>query len=131
MPSYPCRAIGCARFSLEPLEPSPKTMLLISMLRGILVNASPTPLHLLASLSRSHPPPHRTQTIGRILSWTSTALYLGSCYPRFYKNFRRRFTVGLSSTLFIVAFFGDLFYSGSLFDNPLAWFFYPLDGLHG
>ncbi|KAI9752120.1 MAG: hypothetical protein M4579_005758 [Chaenotheca gracillima] len=62
-----------------------------------------------------------TETVGRILSWASTLLYLGSRLPQLYKNHSRRSTAGLSAKLFIAAFFGNLFYSCSLLTNPCAW----------
>ncbi|KAI9842568.1 MAG: hypothetical protein M1837_007081 [Sclerophora amabilis] len=62
-----------------------------------------------------------TETVGRILSWSSTLLYLGSRLPQLYKNHIRRSTSGLSAKLFIAAFFGNLFYSCSLLTNPCAW----------
>lgn len=125
------RTISRPGTSPGPLGPSPKTVLLISMLCTILANASP----LTISTSHSHSNPlsnsNTTETIGRILSWVSTILYLGSRLPQLYKNFHRRSTAGLSPTLFIAAFFGNLFYSTSLLTNPLAWSSYPPYGLHG
>ena len=82
-----------------------------------------------ATSSPSHSSP--AQLAGRILSWTSTALYLFSRLPQIYKNLHRRSTSGLSPTLFIAAFFGNLFYSASILANPLAWSSYPPHGLHG
>lgn len=49
-------------------------------------------------------------------------MYLGSRLPQIYKNHMRRSTSGLSATLFIAAFFGNLFYSSSLLTNPCAWY---------
>jgi len=71
------------------------------------------------------------ELIGRLASWTSTLLYLGSRLPQLYKNHVRRSTTGLSPALFIAAFFGNLFYSSSIITNPLAWSSYPPHGLHG
>ena len=68
---------------------------------------------------------------GRILSWMSTLLYLGSRLPQIYKNARLRSTAGLAPALFIAAFFGNLFYSTSILTNPLAWGSYPPHGLYG
>jgi hypothetical protein len=51
----------------------------------------------------------------------STLLYLGSRLPQLYKNHLRKSTAGLSPTLFLAAFFGNLFYSTSLLTNPCAW----------
>jgi len=47
--------------------------------------------------------------------------YCTSRVPQLYKNYTRRTTAGLSITLFVAAFFGNLFYSLSLLTNPLAW----------
>ncbi|KAI4185215.1 MAG: hypothetical protein LQ346_005944 [Caloplaca aetnensis] len=99
---------------------SPNTLLLVSLVFAVLSKASPL---------NSTPHDHNTSTqkvetlqiAGRILSWMSTLLYLGSRLPQIVKNYRRKSTSGLSPTLFIAAFFGNLFYSTSLLANPLAW----------
>ena len=109
------------------LGPSPKTVLLVSMLLAILTNASPIQSTSMSSTSEST----SLETAGRFLSWTSTALYLGSRLPQIYKNHRRCSTAGLSPALFISAFFGNLFYSTSLLTNPLAWDSYGPYGLNG
>ena len=111
----------------DTLGPSPKTVLLVSMVLAVLTNASP--IH-----PASTPPdtsPSSLETAGRFLSWTSTVLYLGSRLPQLYKNHMRRSTAGLSPILFIAAFFGNLFYSTSLLTNPLAWDSYGPYGLGG
>ncbi|KAL8794597.1 MAG: hypothetical protein Q9195_002793 [Heterodermia aff. obscurata] len=123
-PPSPSRSISRPSGALGP---SPRTILLISMLLALLTNASP--LH-----PTSTPPPTEStpfETAGRFLSWISTVLYLGSRLPQIYKNYRRRSTAGLSPALFIAAFFGNLFYSSSLLTNPLAWDSYAPNGLHG
>lgn len=71
------------------------------------------------------------EAAGRILSWTSTLLYLGSRLPQIYKNYIRKSTAGLAPQLFIAAFFGNLFYSSSIATNPIMWASYPAYGLHG
>lgn len=108
-------------------QPSPKTLLVVSLLCVVLTNASP--VH--NDSSKPSPPPLTSEFIGQIFSWWSTALYLGSRLPQIYKNAIRRSTAGLSPTLFIAAFFGNLFYSTSLLTNPLAWASYSPYGLHG
>ncbi|KAI4271002.1 MAG: hypothetical protein L6R38_006962 [Xanthoria sp. 2 TBL-2021] len=110
---------------------SPNTLLLISFLFAILAKASPihplnqTPATSTASESDS------LETAGRIFSWMSTLLYMGSRLPQILKNYRRRSTAGLSPIMFIAAFFGNLFYSCALLANPLAWNDSPPYGLHG
>ena len=111
----------------DTLGPSPKTVLLISMLLAVLTNASP--IHPASTTQTT--PPSSLETAGRFLSWTSTAFYLGSRLPQLYKNHMRRSTAGLSPALFIAAFFGNLFYSTSLLTNPLAWGSYGPYGLNG
>ncbi|MCJ1474822.1 hypothetical protein MMC13_003482 [Lambiella insularis] len=106
--------------------PSPKTLLLVSMLCAVLSNAAP-----INPPTANAVPESSTEFIGRLLSWTSTLLYLGSRLPQLYKNHTRRSTTGLSPSLFVAAFFGNLFYSSSLLTNPLAWSSYPPYGLHG
>ncbi|KAF2429145.1 hypothetical protein EJ08DRAFT_591166 [Tothia fuscella] len=98
--------------------PSPRTILYITLLMAIVAQASP-----LQTTSRIiHPVPESATAIaGRLLSWMSTFLYLGSRIPQLYKNYTRRSTTGLSPALFIAAFFGNLFYSTSLLTNPCAW----------
>lgn len=107
--------------------PSPRALLLVSMLCVVLTKASP--LH--AQIEVESSTMSSSELAGRIFSWCSTILYLGSRLPQIYKNATRRSTAGLSPTLFIAAFFGNLFYSTSLLTNPLAWKSYPPYGLHG
>ena len=107
--------------------PSPRALLLVSLICVVLTNASP--LHL--QLTEEPSTISSSEFAGRILSWCSTVLYLGSRLPQIYKNAVRRSTAGLSPTLFIAAFFGNFFYSTSLLTNPLAWESYPPYGLHG
>ncbi|KAJ9665268.1 hypothetical protein H2201_004559 [Coniosporium apollinis] len=106
--------------------PSPRTVLYISLLLAIAARASPiTSTPTIALLPHSHDSApllkSSTQTAGRLLSWLSTLLYLGSRLPQLYKNHTRRSTSGLSGSLFAAAFFGNLFYSSSLLTNPCAW----------
>ncbi|KAL9034788.1 MAG: hypothetical protein Q9180_005211 [Flavoplaca navasiana] len=110
---------------------SPNTLLMISFLFAILAKASP--IHPLTQTHASSTTDEgdSLETAGRILSWMSTLLYLGSRLPQILKNYRRRSTAGLSPILFIAAFFGNLFYSTSLLANPLAWNDAPPYGLHG
>jgi solute carrier family 66 (lysosomal lysine-arginine transporter), member 1 len=107
--------------------PSPKTVLMLSMILAVLSRAQASPLPesevTTSSINR--------ELIGTLVSWASTALYLGSRLPQIYKNYTRRSTSGLSLSLFVAAFFGNLFYSTSLLSNPLAWGSYPAYGLHG
>ena len=107
--------------------PSPKALLLVSVLCVVLTNASP--LH--ANIKNKTSTVSTSEVAGRIFSWCSTVLYLGSRLPQIYKNSVRRSTAGLSPALFIAAFSGNLFYSTSLLTNPLAWKSYPPYGLHG
>ncbi|CAD6593526.1 MAG: hypothetical protein ASARMPREDX12_007281 [Alectoria sarmentosa] len=107
--------------------PSPRALLLVSILCVVLTNASPLNAQIMDESSTMS----SSEFAGRILSWCSTVLYLGSRLPQIYKNAVRRSTAGLSPTLFIAAFFGNLFYSTSLLTNPLAWESYPPYGLHG
>ena len=100
--------------------PSPKTLLYISLLLAIAAQ------HTAAASLHPVPAPHPADptpalSLGTILSWLSTLLYLGSRLPQLYKNHRRRSTAGLSATLFAAAFFGNLFYASSLLANPCAW----------
>jgi uncharacterized protein with PQ loop repeat len=101
-----------------------RTLLLASMLCAVAVNASPT----------QYPKPSpcidqpMSLTIGCILSWMSTILYLGSRLPQLFKNYRRQSTAGLSPLLFVAAFCGNLCYSLSLFTNPNAWYDFPPNG---
>lgn len=101
---------------------SPRTLLMASMLCAVVANASPTELPLEAP-----PATHKDslEIIGRVISWMSTFLYLGSRPPQLYKNFCRKSTAGLSPLLFMAAFGGNLFYSASLLTNPYAWNDFP------
>jgi len=115
-------------------SPSPRTVLFLATIVLALANASPVPSSTHHLLSHDH---HELEmstwsaVLGPLLSWTSTALYLFSRLPQLLKNHSRRSTQGLSISLFIAAFFGNLFYSLSLLLNPLAWSSYPAHGCHG
>lgn len=109
---------------------SPNTLLVVSLVFALAANASP--LHPLSQANTTTSvQPDSLEATGRILSWMSTLLYLGSRLPQIIKNHRRQSTSGLSPALFIAAFFGNLFYSTSLLTNPLAWNDAPPYGLHG
>lgn len=124
-PSSSHRTITRLQHSSPLPSPSPKTVLFVSLVCAVLANASP--IQTVDSPSREN----NAELVGRLLSWTSTVLYLGSRLPQIYKNHSRRSTAGLSPSLFVAAFFGNLFYSSSLLTNPLAWASYPPYGLHG
>lgn len=107
--------LGCSSSPMP--SPSPRTILFLACLVAM-AQAKPIPSTVedAASLGRT-----RLEIAGTILSWTSTALYLGSRLPQLFKNWRRKSTAGLSPHLFIAAFCGNLFYSSALFTNPCAW----------
>ncbi|PYH99345.1 PQ loop repeat protein [Aspergillus ellipticus CBS 707.79] len=95
---------------------SPRTLLLASMLCAVVANAAPT-----EQQATPDTPQQTLEILGRIISWMSTFLYLGSRPPQLYKNYCRKSTSGLSPLLFMAAFCGNLFYSTSLLTNPNAW----------
>ncbi|OOG00930.1 hypothetical protein ASPCADRAFT_38963 [Aspergillus carbonarius ITEM 5010] len=99
---------------------SPRTLLLASMLCAVVANAAPTEQQAASDSSQ-----HTLEILGRIISWMSTFLYLGSRPPQLYKNYCRKSTSGLSPLLFMAAFCGNLFYSASLLTNPNAWYDFP------
>ena len=107
--------------------PSPKLLFMVTMLCVAVTHASPPVTPTSASPATETP----SEFAGRILSWTSTLLYLGSRLPQIFKNAYRHSTAGLSPTLFAAAFCGNFFYSSSMLTNPLAWSSYPPYGLHG
>jgi uncharacterized protein with PQ loop repeat len=103
--------------------PSPRTVLYISLLLAVVCRASPLqPTSTTLAEDPSTAAETTWQLVGRLFSWLSTLMYLGSRLPQLYKNHTRRSTSGLSPTLFIAAFFGNLFYSTSLLTNPCAWY---------
>uniref|UniRef100_A0A1D1YJG6 Vacuolar integral membrane protein YDR352W n=1 Tax=Anthurium amnicola TaxID=1678845 RepID=A0A1D1YJG6_9ARAE len=59
-----------------------------------------------------------SESIGRILAWICTVLYLTSRMPQIWKNYTRRSVEGLSIFMFIFAALGNLSYSTSIFINP-------------
>ncbi|EWC43411.1 hypothetical protein DRE_07658 [Drechslerella stenobrocha 248] len=71
------------------------------------------------------------RTLGMLLGWSSTILYLSSRLPQIYLNHKRRSVAGLSPLLFAAAFCGNFFYSSSLLLNPQAWSDLPAYGEHG
>ncbi|KAJ5773536.1 hypothetical protein N7457_008432 [Penicillium paradoxum] len=113
------RSIRMASSAQTPPFALPRTMLIASLLCAVIANASPT--------EKPHPPisdaPREAivEVVGRVFSWMSTILYLGSRPPQLYKNYQRKSTQGLSPLLFFAAFCGNLFYSSSLLTNPNAW----------
>lgn len=113
-------------------QPSPRafvfTLTLLTLVSStILTPVSASPASTLSSTTRTPNIP----TLGTLLSWTSTALYLASRLPQLILNTRRRSTSGLSPHLFLAAFCGNLFYSSSLLLNPLAWNTFGPYGGHG
>lgn len=114
-----------------PLVPSQQTLLLLSILCAVIANASPLSSTITIAQPLIPPTATPTQIAGRILSWLSSILYLGSRMPQIYKNYTRHSTSGLSSFLFIAAFTGNFFYSSSVVTNPFAWSSAPPWGLHG
>ncbi|KAI9794107.1 MAG: hypothetical protein M1833_000472 [Piccolia ochrophora] len=116
--------------SWPPGVVTPKTLLFVSLLCS-LASAHPG-FSTSADATTGEPTSSSSaESVGRILSWISTLLYLGSRLPQLYKNHTRRSTSGLSATLFIAAFFGNLFYSSSLLTNPCAWDSYEPHGGRG
>ncbi|KAI9801207.1 MAG: hypothetical protein M1825_003481 [Sarcosagium campestre] len=103
---------------------TPKTILFVSLL-CTLASAHPGLASTRSYSASGDASPSASETAGRVLSWLSTILYLGSRLPQLYKNHKRQSTSGLSAKLFIAAFFGNLFYSSSLLTNPFAWNDYP------
>lgn len=124
--SAPRRSITRAGSNSTPPPglPSTRTLLVASMLCAVMANASPT-----ERINQPQPPiTHHNdnlELIGRIFSWLSTLLYLGSRPPQLYKNYTRKSTSGLSPLLFMAAFGGNFFYSISLLTNPFAWSDFP------
>ncbi|KAH7091982.1 PQ loop repeat-domain-containing protein [Paraphoma chrysanthemicola] len=123
--------------------PSPRTVLYISLIFAVLsTSTTATPVSPYAAAPQvtrglsfhattSDAAPTATEIAGKVFSWMSTFLYLGSRLPQLYKNQMRKSTAGLSPALFAAAFFGNLFYSTSLLTNPCAWYeFAPGEG-HG
>ncbi|KAL1747564.1 PQ loop repeat-domain-containing protein [Schizophyllum fasciatum] len=56
--------------------------------------------------------------LGRIFAWLCTTLYLTSRLPQIWKNFTRKSVEGLSMSLFIFAFLGNVFYVASILTSP-------------
>lgn len=117
------RSTRVGSIAASPPFALPRTMLVASLLCAVLANAKPTEAAPPA-ISRL-PREAVLEIIGRIFSWMSTLLYLGSRPPQLYKNYRRKSTEGLSPLLFMAAFGGNLFYSTSLLTNPNAWSDFP------
>jgi uncharacterized protein with PQ loop repeat len=108
--------------SRSPLIPgaSPSTSIVIILLVAVLAQASPLDQFMIETTHKP-PPASLSESVGRILSWVSTFLYLASRLPQLLHNYTRRSTSGLSPILFAAAFFGNLFYSSSLLANPSLW----------
>lgn len=56
--------------------------------------------------------------LGRIFAWLCTTLYLTSRLPQIWKNFTRKSVEGLSMSLFVFAFLGNVFYVASILSSP-------------
>jgi len=54
-------------------------------------------------------------SIGRVMAWSCTVLYLTSRMPQIWKNFERKSVEGLSIFMFIFAALGNLAYTTSIF----------------
>ena len=115
---------------------SPRSLLFISLL--IALASTSTSVHASPISTSTAPPTASNSTssylrhhLGTLLSWTSTFLYLASRLPQLFLNLRRRSVAGLSFTLFLAAFCGNLFYSASLLLNPCAWEDFGPHGGHG
>ncbi|KAK2466847.1 hypothetical protein APHAL10511_001105 [Amanita phalloides] len=70
-----------------------------------------------------YPHPHRIDTwterfLGRIFAWLCTTLYLTCRLPQIWKNYVRKSVDGLSISLFIFAFLGNVFYVSSILVSP-------------
>lgn len=117
------RPVAAPPRSISPLI-SPRSVIYLSLLSA-LASAHPSPVPHVSPSKHSTVPATGIEIAGRVISWCSTLLYLGSRFPQLYKNYVRRSTSGLSPGLFIAAFFGNLFYSSSLLTNPFAWYDYP------
>jgi uncharacterized protein with PQ loop repeat len=118
-------------------SPSPRTVLFLATIVLVVAShASPLPSTINTNIPTLSATSATTSdflstTLGPLLSWISTFLYLISRLPQLLKNHRRGSTHGLSISLFIAAFFGNLFYSTSMLLNPLAWSDYPAHGANG
>ncbi|KAK8162253.1 PQ loop repeat protein [Phyllosticta citrichinensis] len=114
---------------------SPRTVLYLSLLLAVVARASPlhgpSPALGLVETATASAGETATQIAGTLLSWLSTLMYLGSRMPQLYKNWKRQSTEGLSPTLFLAAFMGNLFYSSSIVANPCAWYTFPPNGGRG
>ena len=130
VPGYLC---GSSASSWMP-SPSPRTLLYVSTSYALLsrANTAPTPGAFLTTAdAHTFVTESPIEIAGKILSWFSTLLYLGSRLPQLYHNFTRKSTAGLSPLLFLAAFCGNFFYSSSLLTNPNAWHDFPPYGGHG
>ncbi|CAN3352781.1 vacuolar arginine/histidine antiporter Ypq2p [Diutina catenulata] len=72
------------------------------------------------------PPP---DTLGVVLAWCCTVVYVSSRVPQLVHNWRRRSVEGLSPVLFSAALLGNLFYTASIlascqFQGPTRWSFF-------
>lgn len=141
-PSYSTEKLGSSgrtikgrrgNSSAASVAVSPKAVLFVSMLCAVLANASSTH-HSNTPRDPNilwNPQDTWAEIAGRVSSWASTVLYLGSRLPQLYKNYKRKSTSGLSPLLFGAAFCGNLFYSSSLLTNPNAWSDFPAHGGRG
>jgi len=62
--------------------------------------------------------PSTEYIIGRISAWACTTLYLTSRLPQIWKNYVRKSIEGLSISLFVFAFMGNVLYVASILTSP-------------
>lgn len=126
----PSEALQLPREAPRRLNFSSHAPILVSLTNLAMAVASPVPSSPAFSAANASSSA-QIQMTGRIFSWISTLLYLGSRLPQIYKNAQRRSTAGLSPYMFLAAFTGNFLYSAAIIANPLAWSSYPPYGAHG
>jgi solute carrier family 66 (lysosomal lysine-arginine transporter), member 1 len=105
--------------SRTPSWANPKALLTSSFVASFSrVNAAPIyAANIVTSNSSSG---HSAETIGKIMAWICTAMYLISRLPQIYKNYRRKSTWGTSLLLFMATFSGNTTYTLSILLSPEA-----------
>jgi uncharacterized protein with PQ loop repeat len=97
-----------------PLLRSTSTTLAMCFLGWMQTTQPTSSFHITSNLEEEY-----TYTIGRIVSWICTCLYLSSRIPQILLNFKRRSCHGLAIAMFMCALFGNITYATSILVKSL------------
>lgn len=108
-------AIDIPRPSRRPSYGNMRPLLTSSFVASFSKVASAAPIIQRAASSSSSPIiATSSETVGRLMAWICTIMYLTSRLPQIYKNYKRKSTWGTSLLLFMATFSGNTTYTLSI-----------------